>query len=225
MIPEVQLWHSPHVSERVAVGTIYGVGSNYAAHIAEMKSKPADEPVIFIKPATALVSGEAALTYPQRLTQCLHHEVEMVLLVGQSLWEATPTQAAAAIVGVGVGLDLTLRDRQQQAKAAGRPWSVAKGFRQAAPVSLFLPPAQLGDLQHLGLTLWVNQEVRQQGNTEHMLYSAVDLLCYLSTVFPLRRGDLVFTGTPEGVDVLHPGDLLSVALTGETEIRHNWRVD
>lgn len=224
MIPEVQLWHSPHVTERVPVGTIYGVGSNYAAHIAEMKGKPAEEPVIFIKPATALVSDQTFFEYPHALTRCLHHEVEMVLLVGQSLWQATPEQAVAAIAGVGVGLDLTLRDRQQQAKAQGRPWSVAKGFRQSAPVSLFLPPSQLGDLQALELTLWVNHEVRQQGNTRHMLYSVVELLCYLSSVFPLRRGDLIFTGTPEGVAELHPGNQLDVTLSGHAAIRQTWRV-
>lgn len=224
MLPEVQLLHSPHVSEQVAVGTLYCVGLNYAAHIAEMQSTPAEEPVIFIKPATALLSGQDAFVYPEHLTRCLHHEVEMVLLVGQSLWQATPENAVSAIAGVGVGLDLTLRDRQQVAKSQGRPWSVSKGFRHAAPVSLFVPPQHMGDLQDLTLSLSVNRELRQQGKTQHMLHSAVNLLCYLSTVFPLRRGDLVFTGTPEGVSSLERGDRVEVSLSGNTTIAHAWSV-
>lgn len=220
---DIQLIHSPHVAEKVPVGTLYGIGLNYSAHIEEMKSQRATEPVVFIKPATALVSGQRALDYPDALSQCVHHEVELVLLLGHDLWQANAQQAQQAILGVGVGLDLTLRDRQQAAKAAGRPWAVAKGFKGSAPVSPFVLTPSPDTLNNLSLTLEINQELRQQGNTRQMLFSCVEIVQYLSSVFALRRGDLIFTGTPEGVGELHKGDQIKATLENhcalELEIR------
>lgn len=209
---EVSLIHGPHTSESISVGSIYGIGLNYAEHITEMQSTRAEEPVVFIKPATALLAGGGSLEYPAHLSQCLHHEVEMVLLVGQPLWQATATEAQAAILGVGIGLDLTLRDRQSEAKTKGRPWSVAKGFKGSAPVSRFLRTDAVSPLQSQELRLTVNNQLRQQGNTAQMLFSCVEIVQYLSTVFALRRGDLIFTGTPEGVSELKAGDLAEASL-------------
>lgn len=203
---EINLIHGPHTVESIPVGSIYGIGLNYADHIAEMKSTRAHEPVVFIKPATALLPGGGPLVYPAHLSQCMHHEVEMVLLVGRSLWQATAEEAESAILGVGIGLDLTLRDRQSEAKKQGRPWSVSKGFKGSAPVSRFVTRESVGDLQAQNLSLHVNGSLRQQGGTEHMLFSCVEIVQYLSTVFALRRGDLIFTGTPEGVSELKVGD-------------------
>ena len=209
---EVSLFYGPHHSVSIPVGSIYGIGLNYAEHIAEMQSSRAKEPVVFIKPATALLAGGGQLTYPAHLSQCMHHEVEMVLLVGCSLWKATAAEAESAIVGVGIGLDLTLRDRQSEAKAKGRPWSVAKGFKGSAPVSPFLIPDAVGPLQAQDLRLEVNGQLRQQGNTKQMLFSCVEIVQYLSTVFALRKGDLIFTGTPEGVSELKAEDFAKASL-------------
>ena len=203
---EVTLSHGPHTIESITVGSVYGIGLTYADHIAEMQSTRALEPVVFIKPATAVVPGGGPLIYPTALTQCMHHEVEMVLLVGRSLWQATPEEAESAILGVGIGLDLTLRDRQSEAKKNGRPWSVAKGFKGSAPVSRFITRENAGQLQDQSLSLHVNGDLRQQGSTAHMLFSCVEIVQYLSNVFGLRRGDLIFTGTPEGVSELTTGD-------------------
>ncbi len=202
----VQLVYGAHTCQSMAVNSIYAVGSNYGLHIQEMGGERPEAPVVFTKPATAISTGGTPLNYPQH-TRCLHHEVEMVLLVGRELWQATPEAAQAAILGVGVGLDLTLRDIQSEAKAKGRPWDIAKGFRGSAPVSAFLPVDAFTNLQDLDLSLEVNQQLRQRGNTAQMLFSPGEILSYLSRFFLLRQGDLVFTGTPEGVGELLPGDV------------------
>lgn len=214
---EINFHRNNWEQELISVNSIYGVGLNYARHIEEMNSRAAEEPVIFLKPATALRPGGGSLHYPQ-ITRSLHHEVELVLLLGRPLWQATEAEAAAAILGVAVGLDLTLRDRQADAKAKGRPWAVAKGFAGAAPVSDFRPAAEQ-DLQNLSLSLQVNGELRQQGHTGDMLWNGAALVQYLSTVFELRRGDLIFTGTPEGVSELQIGDRARAHLkAGESEL-------
>lgn len=209
---EVILTQGPNNTESISVGSIYGIGLNYAKHIAEMHSMRTQEPVVFIKPATALLAEGGTLAYPSHLSQCMHHEVEMVLLIGKPLWQATAAEAEAAILGVGVGLDLTLRDRQSEAKKNGKPWSVAKGFKGSAPVSRFLTTEVVGHLQAQNLSLQVNGELRQRGNTKNMLFSCVEIVQYLSTAFSLRRGDLVFTGTPEGVSELKTGDTAKASL-------------
>lgn len=200
----VSLRHSPHVFQEISVGTIYAVGLNYARHIAEMQSQRPAEPVIFLKPASALVSGGGQVPYPPQTTD-LHHEVELVVLLGSDARHLDLDDAPQVIQGYGLGLDLTLRDRQARAKAKGQPWAVAKGFAASAPVSTFLPAEHL-DPADLELSLRVNGELRQQGRTREMLFSIPELLVYLSSVFQLQRGDLIFTGTPDGVGALQRGD-------------------
>lgn len=213
----IQLRHNPERVENIPVPTIYCVGLNYADHAAEMKSQRPEEPVIFIKPASALLTGNQALEYPA-LTQDLHHEVEVVVALARDARHLTPDQAAEAILGYGIGLDLTLRDRQAEAKAKGRPWSVAKGFAQSAPVSAFVPADQIEAIDNLSFELLVNGQRRQHGRTRDMLFKIPELIAYLSSVFQLRRGDLIFTGTPAGVAALQRGDHVEARLAELTSL-------
>ena len=196
--------------EELPVRTIYCVGLNYADHAAEMKSERPAEPVIFIKPASALVT-DGLVSYPA-ISEDLHHEVEVVIALGEDARHLSLETALDKVLAYGIGLDLTLRDRQSRAKAKGQPWAVSKGFAQSAPVSDFVPAARISDPQRLDFGLVVNGETRQQGNSRDMLFGIAELLVYLSSVFQLRRGDLVFTGTPAGVSPLKRGDRLEASL-------------
>lgn len=212
----VLLRHSPDHVEPQPVGTVYCVGLNYADHAAEMKSTRPDEPMIFIKPASSLVTENQPVTYPA-LTQDLHHEVELVVCLNRGGRHLSLSEAESAVLAYGLGLDLTLRDRQAEAKAKGRPWSVSKGFAQSAPVSE-LQIAPEGKLPpELDFSLSLNGETRQQGNTRDMLFSVSELIVYLSSVFELRRGDLIYTGTPAGVGPLQRGDT-AVAFLGSERL-------
>ncbi|BDH45505.1 isomerase/hydrolase [Salmonella enterica subsp. enterica serovar Choleraesuis] len=187
------------------------VGSNYAKHIQEMGSAPAEEPVLFIKPETALCDLRQPLVLPEGLGS-VHHEIELAVLIGSTLRQATEEHVAQAIVGYGVALDLTLRDVQGQLKKEGRPWEKAKGFDNACPISGFIPAAEFSaDPQDTPLSLTINGQVRQQGTTADMIHPILPLIAYMSRFFTLRAGDVVLTGTPEGVGPLHSGDELVVS--------------
>ncbi len=194
------------------LGKVVCVGRNYAAHARELNNPVPTEPVLFIKPNTALATLGEAIFIPSHLGGC-HFETEMSILIGQPLTECNEAQAQAAILGVGIGLDLTLRDLQQQLKDKGLPWEKAKSFDGACPASEFISPDQLGDLQHQQIRLSLNQQVRQDGNSADMLTPVLPLLVYISQFFTLLPGDLVFTGTPAGVGPLAIGDQLELSLS------------
>lgn len=198
-------------SQQIPVGKVVCVGLNYSDHVAEMNSQHADEPVLFLKPSSALVPLEQSVAIPMEFGSC-HHEVEMSVLIGEQLVDCTEQQAAEAVIGVGVALDLTLRDLQNQFKQKGHPWDKAKGFDSACPASAFVDRSQVGDLQDLELRLSINGEVRQASNTSHMITPVLPLIAYISRYFTLMPGDIVLTGTPAGVGPLSPGDKLVVEL-------------
>ncbi|MBN1085656.1 fumarylacetoacetate hydrolase family protein [Erwinia aphidicola] len=190
------------------------VGSNYAKHIKEMGSATPTEPVLFIKPETALCDMRQPLSIPQGLA-AVHHEVELAVLIGATLKHASVEHVAKAIAGYGVALDLTLRDVQAGCKKAGQPWEKAKGFDNSCPLSGFIPVSEFNeDPQDVELKLVVNGEVRQQGSTADMIHKIVPLIAYMSQFFTLRAGDVILTGTPEGVGPMVSGDKLEVSLGG-----------
>ena len=198
-------------------GKVVCVGLNYAAHVAEMGSARAAEPVLFIKPRTALAPLAGEIAIPVDRGAC-HFETELALLIGAPLRDCTPSAAMAAIAGVGIALDLTLRDLQKTLKQAGHPWERAKGFDSACPVSEFLAPAHVGDLQKLEFRLYQNGVLRQHGHASAMLTPVPELLCYMSRWFTLEPGDIVLTGTPEGVGPLASGDELEVVLADRLRV-------
>lgn len=197
--------------ERISVGKILAVGLNYADHIKEMNSRPTEDPVIFFKPPSALLHDEAQLALPVDAGE-MHHEVEMVVVIGEPGRAIPVGQALDHVLGYGVGLDMTLRSVQAEAKRRGRPWSLAKGFDGSAPVSSFVPRSEVGDGSGLEISLDVNGERRQQANTSQMLRPVAELIAFASRWLTLERGDLLYTGTPAGVGPVSPGDRLEARL-------------
>ena len=195
------------------VGKAVCVGRNYAQHAKELNNPVPEQPLLFLKPSTSLTALSPAFSVPAD-ADC-HHELELALLIGAPLRQASAAQAQAAIVGIGLGLDLTLRDRQQALKTAGHPWELAKAFDGALPLSPFIQPAALPGLADLQFSLSVNGERRQHGEARDMITPAIPLLVYLTRYFTLLPGDVVMTGTPAGVAALRPGDRLQLELAGQ----------
>lgn len=197
--------------ERLRVGKILAVGRNYALHNVEMGNTPSTPPVLFLKPPSALVHDGGVVRVPSGAGQ-VHHEVEMVVVIGRAGRAIPEASAIDHVLGFAVGLDLTLRDVQDAAKARGEPWDLAKGFDGAAPVSQVVPRERAGDVGNLRLALTVNGTTRQEGSTSQMLHGVAALVALASRWITLERGDLLFTGTPSGVGPVVPGDRLEAQL-------------
>jgi 2-keto-4-pentenoate hydratase/2-oxohepta-3-ene-1,7-dioic acid hydratase in catechol pathway len=195
------------------VRSIYGIGRNYAAHARELGNAVPDEPVVFMKPSGTLIGDGGRIVLP-RQSQDVQHEVEIAVLLGRCGRNLEPTDALGMIAAYGVGIDVTARDIQSKARAAGNPWTIAKGFDTFAPVSPLVPAEQIESPQSLEFELAVNGMLRQQGRAKDMVFGFAELVAYLSTVFTLQAGDLIFTGTPEGVARIMPGDILHARLLG-----------
>jgi 2-keto-4-pentenoate hydratase/2-oxohepta-3-ene-1,7-dioic acid hydratase in catechol pathway len=204
--------------DEIAVGTIFCLGRNYREHAREMGSDVPDEPVVFLKPTTALLEEGEPIRLPA-FSRDIHHEVEMVVLIGREGCDIAVGEAMEHVGGYGVGLDLTARDVQAAAKAKGLPWAVAKGFDGSAPVSRFVRAASVADPHVLDLSLTLNGEVRQSANTSQMIFRVDRTIAWLSRIFTLTPGDLIYTGTPEGVGPIRPGDVLGISLGGVVSAR------
>jgi fumarylpyruvate hydrolase len=193
---------------------VFCVGRNYASHAREMGSDPDREPPFFFtKPADAVIPASGALPYPPA-TRELHHEIELVVALGAGGTDVAPENALDLVWGYGVGLDLTRRDLQAIAKKDGRPWDMAKGFDASAPVSPLLPVAQVGHPQQGRIWLEVNGQLKQEGDLNEMIWPVADVIAALSRLVTLAPGDLIFTGTPAGVDALVAGDRVRGGVDG-----------
>ncbi|UZR94650.1 fumarylacetoacetate hydrolase family protein [Chondrinema litorale] len=186
---------------------IIAIGRNYAAHIEELNNEKPDEPVIFTKPDTAILKNNAPFYYPEFSTD-IHHEVEILLRVCKEGKSISPKFAHKYYDAIGLGIDFTARDLQSKAKEKRLPWALAKGFNGSAPISEFVPIEEFKDLKDLNFSLKVNDEVKQQGNTKLMLFSFDEIIVYISKFITLKQGDIIFTGTPEGVGPVQIGDTL-----------------
>jgi 2-keto-4-pentenoate hydratase/2-oxohepta-3-ene-1,7-dioic acid hydratase in catechol pathway len=187
---------------------ILAIGRNYAAHIEELSNERPTEPVVFMKPDTALLENDAPFYYPDFSTD-IHFEVELLLKISRTGKYIQEKFAHKYYDQVGIGIDFTARDLQQKAKEKGLPWLLAKGFNGSAPVSGFQSKENFSNLQDLNFSLNVDDAVRQQGNTSLMLFSFDEIVAYLSRFFTLKRGDIIFTGTPQGVGAIEPGNVLT----------------
>ncbi len=196
------------------MGKVVCVGRNYAEHARELNNPVPSEPLLFIKPATAVVPLAGGFHLPSG-RGAVHYETEVALLIGAPLSGiVSAADAAAAIAGVGLALDLTLRELQEQLKTKGHPWERAKAFDAACPLSRFVRPEQAPALNAIPLQLRINGELRQDGNSADMITPIIALLQHIAGVFSLLPGDVVITGTPAGVGVLNPGDQLELAIPG-----------
>jgi 2-keto-4-pentenoate hydratase/2-oxohepta-3-ene-1,7-dioic acid hydratase in catechol pathway len=189
---------------------IFCIGKNYDEHVKELGGTSPEEPVAFMKPVCSIVTPGETLSIP-RHGSVLHHEVEVVLLIGGEGQDVPEADALLYVAGITLGLDLTLRDVQGRLKKSGLPWELSKAFEQSAPLGHFktYDPNSI-DLENLPFTCSVNGELRQQGNTRDMLFPVRNLIHRLSGWWTLRPGDIIFTGTPSGVGPLQAGDQVGI---------------
>lgn len=197
----------PETGASLRCGKVLCIGRNYARHAAEMNASIPSEPVVFLKPTTALVKPPGRVVMPNQTAE-VHHEIELVAMIGHPGKNIPYDDGLEYVAGYAVGLDMTARDLQSIAKKKGRPWSVAKGFDTFAPIGSFVPASQVEDVQDLTLQLKVNGETKQLGSTADMIFDVGTLVEWCSEIFTLEPGDLLFTGTPEGVGPVGYGDRL-----------------
>lgn len=208
--------HSFTVSGQAAAvpaGKIIAVGRNYREHAREMGASGEEPPLLFLKPASALVPDGGVVRRPS-FSLSLHHEVEIVVAIGRAGKHIPEEVALEHVLGYAVGLDMTLRDVQAEAKRRGHPWAVAKGFDTSAPLSMVVRASAVPDPTALELELRVNGELRQTGRAADMILPIPALITFISGIFTLDPGDLLFTGTPAGVGEVFPGDELAATLSG-----------
>ncbi len=209
-------------NERFPVHRIYCVGRNYAEHAKEMGFTGREPPFFFMKPADAVVAVEAGQTatlpYPS-LTANLHHEVELVVAIGKGGRNIAATDAASHIFGYAVGLDMTRRDLQNDMKKQGRPWCIGKGFDHSAPIGPITAAAQAGNVAGAAIWLQVNGVDRQRSNVAQLIWNIAETLESLSAAWELQPGDLIYTGTPEGVGAVVRGDVLEGGIDGLGTLR------
>lgn len=196
------------------VRRIYCVGRNYAAHAREMGGDPTREaPFFFMKPADAVLGDGSAMPYPPG-TKNLHHEVELVVALLSGGRDIPVERALDCVFGYAVGLDMTRRDLQNEAKQQGRPWDMAKGFDLSAPIGAISPVALCGHLTAGKIGLTVDGALRQSGDLGDLIWSVPETIAYLSTLVALEAGDLIYTGTPDGVGPVVPGNRLVATIDG-----------
>jgi len=206
-------------ADRFPVHRIYCVGRNYEAHVREMGKAPdRDPPFFFCKPADAILTNDATIGYPPR-TGNLHHEIELVVAIGAEARNVSEAEALDAVYGYAVGNDLTRRDLQLAARDAGRPWDTGKAFDASAPVSAIHRIAEVGHIQQGRIWLGVNGEIRQDADIADLIWNVPEIIAELSTLFLLRPGDLIFTGTPAGVGPIKSGDRVNGGVEGLDELR------
>jgi len=224
-MPEFVITPPPQVSVPVSGGAafpvrrIFCVGRNYAAHAREMGSDPSREPPFFFtKPADAVVPSGQDTPYPAA-TANLHHEMELVVAIGKAGADVAPEAALELVFGYAAGLDLTRRDLQDEAKATRRPWDMSKGFDASAPIGEIVPASAAGHPAEGAITLKVNGEIRQSGDLADQIWPVPEIIAALSKLVRLAPGDLIFTGTPDGVGPLQRGDVLEGDIAGVGLVR------
>lgn len=204
------------------VHRIYCVGRNYVEHAKEMGATGREAPFFFMKPADAVLpvphGAVGEMPYPS-MTNDLHHEIELVVAIGKGGKDIPAADAMSHVWGYAVGLDMTRRDLQGEAKKLGRPWCTGKGFDNAAPIGPIYPAAKAGDMSNAGIHLNVNGAVRQHSNVSKLIWNIAETIEHLSKYYALQPGDLIFTGTPEGVAAVKKGDLLEGGVDGLGELK------
>jgi fumarylpyruvate hydrolase len=211
-------------AERFPVHRIYCVGRNYEEHAKEMGFTGREPPFFFMKPADAVLvvnAGETGdMPYPS-LTKNLHHEIELVVAIGKGGKNIQAVDAMSHVYGYAVGLDMTRRDLQNDMKKQGRPWCIGKGFDYSAPIGPITPAALAGDVANAEIYVQVNGQDRQRSTTSQLIWNIAETIEHLSAAWELQPGDLIYTGTPEGVGAVVAGDVMvgSVAGLGELKVR------
>ncbi|HEX9080224.1 MAG TPA: fumarylacetoacetate hydrolase family protein [Desulfuromonadaceae bacterium] len=208
----------PATGRELTIGKIVCLGRNYAEHARELGNEVPAAPVIFMKPATAVIADGATVRIPPYSQSC-HHEVELALLIGSECRDVSPEEAMEHVAGYGVAIDMTLRDVQDRLKSKGLPWEIAKGFDTSCPLSDFVPASAVADPHDLTLRLSVNGEERQNGTTAAMIHRVPQIISHISSIFTLEPGDVILTGTPSGVGPVRAGDVMEAGIAGVAGLR------
>lgn len=203
----------PATGNEYIIGKILCIGRNYVDHIKELGNETPSAPVVFMKPATAVIYDSGQITIPPYSQEC-HYEAELAVLIGSDGKDIPEAEALSHVAGYGVAIDMTLRDVQDRLKQKGLPWEIAKGFDSSCPLSDFAPASAVNNPQQLTIRLCVNGAERQNGSTSLMINSVSKIISYLSTIYTLEEGDIILTGTPAGVGRVTAGDRLEAEVTG-----------
>jgi fumarylpyruvate hydrolase len=206
-----------HDGREFPVHRVYCVGRNYVEHAQEMGFSGREPPFFFLKPADAVLpvaEGQTGVIEYPSLTKNFHHEIELVVAIGTGGRHIKAADAASHIWGYGVGLDMTRRDLQGEMKKQGRPWCIGKAFEQSAPIGVLRARSATGELLKGAITLKVNGELRQKGDLSQLIWSVNETIEHLSNAWTLQPGDLIYTGTPAGVNAVASGDLMEGAIDG-----------
>ena len=197
--------------EKLQVGKIVCLARSYRKHAEEMHTNVTENPLLFLKPVSSVIFNGDSIIIPN-MSKCLHHEVELGVVIGKKCKNVSQKDALDYVLGYLVCLDITARDIQDDAKRNGWPWTLAKGFDTFAPISDVVLKDRIADPNNLDLTLKVNGEMRQKSNTKYMIYSIERIIEFVSSIMTLEKGDLIMTGTPEGVGEIVAGDVLEAKL-------------
>jgi acylpyruvate hydrolase len=200
-------------TEKTPVGKVVCVGRNYAEHARELGNEIPEKPVVFLKPNTAIIYSGEKIIYPG-FSEDMHHEVELVLLIGKKVKDVDTKKAEEAISGYGVGLDMTLRDVQSELKKKGHPWTIAKGFDTSAVLSDFVLKKDYKLTLNEIISLSINGTIKQRSKLNTMIFAPSKIVEYISSLMTLEEGDLIFTGTPSGVGKVEKGDKLLAEIEG-----------
>lgn len=206
-----------NTDQQIPVGKMVCVGRNYSEHVKELGNKLPEKPVVFLKPNSSLIFSGDKIIYPTFSNE-MHHEVELVLLIGKEIKNANPGKAEDAIEAYGVGLDMTLRDLQTKLKEKGHPWTIAKGFDTSAVISEFVSKKDYTLTLDERIILSVNGVKRQDDLLNKMIFSPAEIVEYLSSLMTLNKGDIIFTGTPKGVSKVNKGDKIFARISGIAEL-------
>jgi len=199
--------------KKLDIGKIICLARTYQKHAQEMKTSITEDPLLFLKPESSVIFNNDSIIIP-KMSSCLHHEVELGVVIGKEGKHITQDMAMSHVFGYLVALDITARDIQSVAKKNGWPWSIAKGFDTFSPISDVVIKDRVPNPLNLDLELKINGVVKQRSNTKYMIFSIERIIEFISTVMTLRRGDLILTGTPEGVGEIVEGDIIEADLGG-----------
>lgn len=203
--------------KRLHIGKIICLIRSYRKHAEEMGTEPTTSPMFFLKPTSAVIFSGGKIIKPS-MVQSLHHEVEVGIVIGKKGNDIERDEALNHVLGYLIGLDITARDIQSVAKKNGWPWGIAKGFDTFAPISKVIDKKEISDPNAIEFSLLINGRVRQKGNTDHLLWSVENMISYISSIMTLETGDLILTGTPEGVGELQKGDQLEAWLSDKVSL-------
>lgn len=203
----------PAIDNEYVIGKILCIGRNYVDHIKELGNEAPSAPVVFMKPATAVIGDGEQVVIPAYSDEC-HYEAELAVLIGTEGKHIAEADALSHIAGYAVAIDMTLRDVQDGLKKKGLPWEIAKGFDTSCPLSDFVPADTVADPQNLTIRLLLNGQERQNGSTGLMINSVAKIISHLSGIFTLEEGDIILTGTPAGVGRVVAGDRMEASIAG-----------